>query len=148
MSVFVKGMPPTLGDNPAIRQIAGMGHYSLQSDTTIDTTATSWTLFNVPANVVIEAVSLEVTTAFTSTGGAGLAVRLGDTPGGRQFGVFGLGTLGTLGTYKKPVGAEYDTPVVIYGTLLAGGSTAATGAANVWLTYRPNSNEQKWSNVK
>lgn len=117
----------------------------VKSDTGIDTTAASFTLFRVPANTFIEGFRVKVTTAFTSGAVAQPpTLWLGDTPGGRQFGVFGASLQDTgVISVLSGVGAEYDTPVTIYGTMKS--AAATDGAADIWLIYRPNSNESPWA---
>lgn len=117
----------------------------VKSDTGIDTTGTSFSLFKVPANTFIEGFRVKVTTAFTSSAVAQPpTLLLGDTPGGRQFGVVSAGLQDTnVITVLNNVGAEYDTPIMVYGTVRS--AAAVDGAADVWLIYRPNSNESPWA---
>lgn len=142
MTTVAKGVPNLEWPLSAILKESRL---EVKSDETVDTTAVSFTLFRVPANTFIEGFRVQVNTAFTSAAVAQqVTLHLGDTPGGRQFGAVGAALADTLlACPLLSVGAEYDTPILVYGTIK--GTAAVDGEAEVWLIYRPNSNEQPWS---
>lgn len=141
MPTYAKGIPNVEWPLSAILKESRL---EVKSTTAVDTTATSFTFFRVPANTFIEGFRLRVKTAFTSTNMVQApTLKLGDTPGGRQFGVLSAALQDTgLASPFIAVGAEYDTPILIYGTFPV---APIDGSADIWLIYRPNSNESPWS---
>jgi hypothetical protein len=142
MTTYAKGIPNVEWPLSAILKETSL---SVKSDETIDTTAVSFTLFRVPANTFIEGIRVQVNTAFTTTDMVmAPTVLFGDTPGGRQFGVISSALQDTgLANPVLHVGAEYDTPIYVYATVKT--AAALAGEAEVWLIYRPNSNESPWA---
>jgi hypothetical protein len=135
MAVYVKGIQGSSVPETNILKLCGLWVKSEEYDYA-DTSAT--TLFKHPANIDILGIQVDVSTAFDGDS----VIQFGDGTTANLYGTV-RGSLKTARSVYWPLGYNKTSAGSIVATLTVGGSTA--GACNVWLHYRANSNEQKYT---
>jgi len=135
-SIFAKN-PPAHAPGQGVAKALHSGSFLVKSDAVNYNASSPVTLFEVPANTLVEGFVVEVVTAFDGlvpSISIGVSGTTGRHVGTTQVDVKAAGFTEVLKPY------EYTADADIILTIVA--STAAAGQVRVWMKYRPLSSNQ------
>lgn len=127
-----------------------LGLYFIKSDAiNYDTTTGEVELFSLPAGTLIHQLGYNVLTAWASSEPTNALIFLGSTADYRLYGELGMAQLAStspgVGSWLVNYESTGESKIVAYvAGLGAIPVAAAAGAVEVWLTYRANSEAQRW----
>jgi len=124
--------------------------YHIKSDAiNFDTTTGEVELFSLPAGTLVHQIGYNVISAWASSEATNALIWLGSTADYRLYGELGMAQLAStspgVGSWLVEYESTGESKVVAYVASLGAIPVAAlAGSVEIWMTYRANSEQQKW----
>jgi len=142
---------PGQTDFPA-KPLQDLNLYFIKADAVnYDTTTGEVELFSLPAGTLVHQLGYNVLTAYASSEPTNVLYWLGSTSNYRLYGELGPAQLASTspgaGSWLVNYESTAESKVVLYvanAGLLPSGGAATAGIVEIWMSYRANSESQRW----